>query len=587
MDMKNAFLVIFLFCLQPVHAFQQPNIILILADDQGWNGTSVQMDPSDVTSKSDFYETPNIQRIADSGMRFSRAYAPAPKCSPTRMSILTGQTPARNHFTNTSSMVSQGEVLVEPSSTTRIGDASTTIAEVLQSLSTNYVSAHFGKWHIGNDGPTSHGFDAGDGATGNDDGETGITINDDPKKIFELTEKGIGFMEQAVLEGNPFYLQLSHYAVHTSIEYTQDSFDKYDAKTAGATHDNVGFAAMTEDLDAGVGTILDFLEENSLTENTYVIYFSDNGAQSNNSSNAPLFGSKTLLFEGGIRVPLIIAGPGIAANSHSGEPVVGYDFLPTFAEWAGAEMSDLPDNLDGVPLNELLDGTETSLSRTDPLIFHSPHYDNSPLKEPRSAIISGDDKLIVEYETGDRLQYHLVSDIGESQNEYLEANDTSMELVLLLRNYLKEVNAQMPVRSETDEDADGDGLPDEWEFENLLGTHYDGSDDPDGDGVTNATEYATDQDPLVFVESTTTGFEELIDRVKIFPVPSQENLNLQFDFEAKQRSIEIFSMDGRLVFSASVLLKENLLTLKNLESGTYSFRISDGRTESFGKIVKK
>ncbi|MBV6647235.1 MAG: sulfatase-like hydrolase/transferase [Cyclobacteriaceae bacterium] len=568
-------------------AQESPNIILIMADDQGWNGTSVPMDPDNPDSKSDFYETPNIERLAAAGMRFSRAYAPAPKCSPTRMSILTGKTPARNQFTNTTSMVTSGEVLVEPSSTNRIKNADTTFAEVLQNANANYMSAHFGKWHIGNGGPTFHGFDDGDGATSNGDGDTGSTVNDDPKKIFELTEKGIAFMETAIAANRPFYLQLSHYAVHTGIEYTQASYDKYNAKTAGTKHDNEEFAAMTEDLDTGVGMILDFVETNNLTNSTYVIYFSDNGAQNNTSSNAPLNGSKTLLFEGGIRVPLVVSGPDIAANSHSDVPVAGYDFFPTFSEWTGVSTSDLPNNLDGVSLAELLAGSTSSLTRNTPLIFHSPHYDQSSSKEPRSTIIDGASKLLVEYESGDRLQYDLVNDIGESQSEYQASSETSKSLLLLLRDYLLAVSAQMPTLSDSDNDADSDALPDDWEFSYLLGTQYDASDDPDGDNITNANEYAQGTDPLVFDESILLANQDEF-QLGIYPNPCQEILHIHLPHTSLGHSqMSLYTLGGQLVLSEQLSGGANKLSLASLPTGVYYYRLADHDKISTGKLVKR
>ena len=156
-------LILALIIAMDVNAQSPPNIILILADDQGWNGTSVQMDPELSNSKSDFYETPNLERLASSGMRFSQAYAPSPKCSPSRMSILTGKTTARNRFTETSSATSSGEILLTPASNTSITDSELTLPEYLKSLSEwNYRTGHFGKWHLGQDDPTLHGFDESD-----------------------------------------------------------------------------------------------------------------------------------------------------------------------------------------------------------------------------------------------------------------------------------------------------------------------------------------------------------------------------------------------------------------------------------------
>lgn len=563
-----------------------PNFILILADDQGWNGTSVMMNPNNVDSKSDFYETPNLERLASMGMRFSQAYAPAPKCAPSRMSILTGQTTAANMFTNTTSRSATGEILIEPSSTIAITADALTLPEYLKLLPNSaYISAHFGKWHLGSDLPTSHGFDQSDGANSNGSGDTGSEVNDDPKQIFSLTEKGIAFMTEAKANNKSFYLQLSHYAVHTAIESTQASLTKYDAKAAGNRHNSESYAAMTEDLDTGVGLILDFLENQELMNNTYIIYTSDNGGQKNATSNEPLREGKTMVFEGGIRVPLMISGPEIAGNSHTDVPVVGYDFYPTILDLAGAALASLPDQLDGTSIKNILNGSSDELTRETPLIFHSPHYDNNANKTPRSTIIDGPNKLIVEYETGARLQYNLANDIGESTNIYSESDPLSKTLILKLRDYLREVEAQMPRYSETDLDTDADGLPDAWEFVHLLGTQYDGNDDPDSDGINNLSEFKNDSDPLVISKAVALFLEEKVP-FDIYPNPNTGTIHFM-KVDDENHTFKLFGIDGKMIISEVLNPDTKTLNLTNHEEGIYLYGIYDRHDQitSQGKLI--
>ena len=191
---------------------QAPNFIFILADDMGWNGTSVQMSATESGSKSDFYETPTLEQLAADGMTFSQAYAPAAKCSPSRCAILNGKTTARNRFTEVNNDGSStGEILISAPTENSYPTTDVSIAGWLESnTALNYRTAHYGKWHINSGGPSNNGFDEGDGNTSNGDGEAGDgeTIQTDPKKITELTNKALQFMEDAHDAGEPFYIHL-------------------------------------------------------------------------------------------------------------------------------------------------------------------------------------------------------------------------------------------------------------------------------------------------------------------------------------------------------------------------------------------
>ncbi|WP_109829685.1 sulfatase-like hydrolase/transferase [Reichenbachiella versicolor] len=532
-----------------------PNIILIIADDQGWNGTSVQMDPDDTESKSDYYETPNLELLAAAGMRFSRAYSPSPKCSPSRMSILTAKSTARTGFTETNPEITTDEFLTTPASITSITQSETTLPEYLKSLTgLNYTTAHFGKWHLSGGGPSLHGFHESDGNTDNNDGDSGTSVNDDPKKIFTITQSGIDFMDDAILNNQPFYLQLSHYAVHTDIESTQSSLDKYNAKSTGTRHDNVSYAAMTEDLDESLGRILDYVDEKDIDDNTYIIYTSDNGGQTSQSSNEPLKLGKTMIFEGGIRVPFVVSGPGISANTHSTEPIIGYDLFPTIVDLIGSDLDGLPSNIDGISFKNILKGNASTLARENGLIFHSPHYATNPNKEPRSAIIKGENKLIVEYETGTRYLYDLSEDLSEATNLYSESSDQSAEIVIELRDYLMSVDAKLPSITSDKSDSDGDGIPDDWEIENLLGALYSDTDDTDSDGFSNLDEYQNDTDPLSVDEQTDDELELSINSTSslptLYPNPCRGVINIR-NPQNESFQISLYSLDGRLVFHKS------------------------------------
>ncbi len=485
-----------------------PNFVFILADDMGWNGTSALIKAGETASQSDFYETPNIDQLALEGMTFSQGYAPAPKCSPSRNSILTGQTTARNQFTETGNSIASGEILIEATTNTTIDVADVTIGEWLHSIGSNYRTAHYGKWHLGSGGTVlNNGFDEGDGATTNAEGDAadGMVIQADPKRIFDITNKGMDFMDQAVTDGVPFYLQLSHYAVHSSIETRAATQSYYAGKTPGTVHDNVSFAAMTQDLDTGIGQIMQKIDDLGIENDTYIIFMSDNGGASMFSSNGILRAGKLFLFEGGLRVPFIIKGPNVTANVHSDEPVVGYDLFPTIAELSQGTAA-LPNDLDGTSLVPLL--SQTSINRTEPLYFHSPHYVNAGLKKPRSAIIEGNYKFIVDYESCSNYLFDLDANIRERDMQNLISSNPTLatDLTIKLRNHLKSVNANMPSLNAahamfsgnggTSTDVDADGLDDVWEFRELLCFQYNATDDPDGDGLTNAQEMAEGTDPL-------------------------------------------------------------------------------------------
>ncbi|MBL8869581.1 MAG: sulfatase-like hydrolase/transferase, partial [Planctomycetaceae bacterium] len=256
-----------------VAAAERPNIVFMLADDQGWNGTSVAMHPTLSESKGKVFQTPNLEKLAAQGMRFSQGYSPAPVCSPTRISLQTGKSPAQLHWTKAAPPV-EGMKLIEPKLIKSISENEKTIAELLKSV--GYTTAHYGKWHISGGGPGAHGYDEHDGDTGN---ENAFKFQDpNPVDIFGMATRAKSFMARSQQAGKPFFIQLSWNALHASENASKAALAKYGKTMAGQNEKAIAVAAITEDLDRGVGAVLDAIDTLGLSNNTYVIYMSDNGA---------------------------------------------------------------------------------------------------------------------------------------------------------------------------------------------------------------------------------------------------------------------------------------------------------------------
>ncbi len=437
-------------------AADSPNIVLILTDDQGWTGTSVPMDQQMPGSASDLYRTPNLERLANEGMRFSNGYAPAPNCSPTRMSIQTGKTAARLGATDILDVVPRGgrggrfftmyyvnKPLNIPLPISDLPDEELTIAELVKQRNPDYKTAHFGKWHMAGGSPERHGYDVHDGPTTNGPGRQGAP---DPKRTGEVSQRAVEFLD-AHGKNSPFFMQVSYYAVHNPVLYKRETIERY-SPTDGRKHINIRYASMTEELDRGVGQILDKLQELDLVDNTYVIYTSDNGAEMTEgtfTNNEPLAKGKTHVWEGGIRVPLVIRGPGIQAGSQCDVPAIGYDFLPTIADWVGgADL--LPDDLDGGSLVPVLEGEgKGEISRgTDSLIWYYSAYRNHKHVAPQAAIRRGNHKLIWEFESDQTRLFDLGLDISETTDLSRFRPEVAKEMHQELREYFAAVDAKLP-----------------------------------------------------------------------------------------------------------------------------------------------
>jgi arylsulfatase A-like enzyme len=410
----------------------RPNFILLLSDDQGWVQTSTQMDPEDPETKSDYFRTPNIDTFFESGMRFVRGYSPGTYCLPTRRSIQVSQSPLKHTF--------NGRPVDEWTAAYR---ELASIPRVLKAADPDYRAAHFGKWdhRFDQPDPAVLGYDESDGATTNREGNTGAYVDGkldkktarvatDPKNIFDLTRRGSDFMEEQVRAGRPFYLQLSHYALHLSVFYRQESYQEVQGWPPGEKHYIASFASMLRDMDEGFGLLFRKIRDLGIEDNTYVIYMADNGGrdrltlsdgESRTLRNAPLSVGKHSIYEGGIRVPFGINGPGIEPGSSTRTVVSGVDILPTLADIVD---SKLPlSNVDGGSIKDLVYQRSDTVSRPNPyLVFHDKSGNpktSSQNADSETALLQGDYKLIKTWRKGKQHTvelYDIRKDMGEANN---------------------------------------------------------------------------------------------------------------------------------------------------------------------------
>ncbi len=327
---------------------------------------------------------------------------------------------------------------------------------MLKQTNAEYQTAHFGKWDHRYDevSPEEMGYDISDGVTGNSTGGAkdsgGPAAKDDPKLIFSLTERACAFMEKQANAGKPFYLQVSHYAVHLDIFYRKATFDAISQRKTGEKHKMPEFAAMTEDLDKGVGALLDKIDELGLRERTYIIFMSDNGGRTTLPGassgglplNYPLRDGKGSMYEGGIRVPFVVVGPGVKAGSVCRVPVTGLDVLPTVADLAGYRPR-LPDTIDGGSLKGILnhDGQGNVERRLPFLIFHQ-----AADRDPKSALRLGDYKLVKSWSRNKVELFDLSHDLGERNDLSRSLPKKTDELHSLMTDFLKQVAQKLVKR---------------------------------------------------------------------------------------------------------------------------------------------
>jgi arylsulfatase A-like enzyme len=434
----------------------RPNVVLIYIDDLGWRDVGFM--------GGDYYETPHIDRLAAEGIVFTNAYANAPNCAPSRASLLTGQyTPRHGVYTagNPERGAARLRRLIPASSKTALDTSVVTMAEALKAA--GYATAHIGKWHLGGLGylPTEQGFDVNVGGDqrghvpthfypyrrdGNELRDLAGTGREGEYLTDRLTDEALGFIEDQ--HDGPFFLYMSHYAVHTPLQAKDELVGKYREKRSADEQNNPIYAAMVESVDESVGRIVAKLEELNLSESTVIFFYSDNGGYGPATSMAPLRGSKGMLYEGGIRVPLVARWPrGIAPGREVETPVIGTDLFPTILDIAGAEAPKQA--LDGISLLKLLQGEDVLEPRA--LYWHFPAYLEAyrgmtgPWRTtPAAAIRSGDYKLIEFFETGELELYNLLDDIGEQVNLGAELPDVVEELHQLMIEWRRSVGAPVP-----------------------------------------------------------------------------------------------------------------------------------------------
>lgn len=420
------------------------NFIFVLVDDLGWTDLGVQ--------GSTFYETPNIDRLAREGMRFTQAYSACTVCSPTRAAALTGKYPARLRITDwIKGHVRPNAKLKVPDWTMHLPLEEITIAEVLKRR--GYATASIGKWHLGGPEfyPDKQGFDENIG--GNDRGQPpsyfspyGIpTIADGPKGEFlsdRLTDETLHFIERN--KSKPFFIYLPHYAVHTPLAGKPDVIAKYERKADPKNpQHNAKYAALVESVDDSMGRIRQKLEDLKIADNTVIIFTSDNGGLvlNNVTSNLPLRVGKGSAYEGGVRVPLFIKWPGVTRpGSTCDTPVITPDFYPTILKMAGLTIENKR-SVDGESLVPLLK-QNGKLNRTA-IYWHYPHYHPGGAT-PYSAIRKDDWKLIEFFEDNRVELYNLRDDIGEQRDLATKLPNRAKALLKQLHAWRKQVGAQMP-----------------------------------------------------------------------------------------------------------------------------------------------
>lgn len=451
------------------------NFIFILADDLGRPDLSGE--------GSVFHETPRIDQLAKMGMRFENGYASSQVCSPSRASIMLGQSPARHNITNWIGAASglswdRNDRVIPPAYQRHLPHEDVTIAEALKEG--GYVTFFAGKWHLGGKGshPEDHGFDInvggfhsgapkgdrsvvppGDGyfsPYGNpkmQDGPDGESL---PERLGQETADFV-----KAHKDRPFFAFLSFYSVHGPLQTTEALWRKYQKKAAEAglakerflfdrtlpvrqVQDHPVYAGMMESMDNGVGIVLDALKENDLLENTTLIFTSDNGGVTSgdafSSASLPFRGGKGRQWEGGVREPFYIYAPSYTQPASETEvPVISMDLYPTMLELAGLPLRP-EQHADGVSLVPLLKGG--SLPERE-LYWHYPHYGNQG-GEPSSMVRDGDWKLIYYWEDGREELYHLKNDIGEQENLLAKQPDRAAELRGKLQTWLVETGARFP-----------------------------------------------------------------------------------------------------------------------------------------------
>jgi len=476
----------------------RPNIVVVMVDDLGWQDTSLALH-IELTHLNRRYHTPNVERLAARGMRFTNAYAAAPVCTPTRASLITGRSPGRNHITYWTFMKDRDTSASYPGvrapawNMNGVQEGDTTLPRLLQGA--GYRTIHVGKAHFGaietsGADPRRLGFDVniaghGPGAPGSYYGEHGFRSGERTGKggpsawdvpgldayhgeDIYLTEalalEAAKAVREAVAAERPFFLNFAPYAVHTPIMAN----DRYLERYADLHEREAAYATMVESVDTALGDLLDLFDEIGVADNTIVIYTGDNGGLSAHgrggeahTHNSPLRSGKGSAYEGGVRVPQVIAWPGVTDRPTStDEPVITYDLFPTILEWADVEVPpEHEPSLDGVSLAALV-RDETALEPR-PLYWHQPHFwgVNGPGIWPFTSVRDGDWKLVFRHSDRGFELYNLASDLGERRDLARTHPERVAQLAAEMDEWFERTDAQPSIDIESNEAI---GLPSEF-----------------------------------------------------------------------------------------------------------------------------
>ncbi len=451
------------------------NVVLFVVDDLGWADNDLAYSQAFAASRGDtdsFFETPNLRAMSQSGTTFTQAYSSSPVCSPSRASMMLGQTPGRHGITQWIGGPDEPGV----NYVRNLPEASTTIAEAFKA--NGYATAQSGKWHLGSEQtPLAHGFDENYG--GGPQGTPGSWYSDsnggfawannlpggngNPAGEYltdRLTRDAVSFINTKAGNDEPFFLNLSHYGVHTPINAPAALRDKYLAKLNSGNYEKFNslqgnarttlatYAAMVESVDQSLGAVRQALVDNGVDGNTTVAFISDHGGLATapdrtppTNLNGPLRNGKGTLYEGGIRVPILISGPGVVAGQVNDTPIIGHDLYPTLLQSAGVSLPN--QTIDGVDLSPTLAGGGPVDRGDNAVVIHYPH--RSPQDGfPSGAIIDGKSKLIQSYDHGGIEVYNLANDISETSDlERIDLNRTE-DMRVELHRYLDRTNSPVP-----------------------------------------------------------------------------------------------------------------------------------------------
>lgn len=444
-------LLVFLLSVGSVLA-ERPNILFIYLDDYGWKDAGYM--------GSDFYETPHIDALAREGMIFTDAYSSAANCAPARASLLSGQYSPRHRVFNVGTGP-RGDAkhrrLLHIPGTTHLDLDIITWAEALQS--SGYATGLFGKWHLGHP-PDQQGFDVV--VEREPLGFKGHLGPDGSYLADFLTDRTIDFIRRN--KDKPWCAYLSHHAVHTPLQAKKELLPKYESKPPGTLHNNVIMATMIQNVDDGVGRLVEVLGDLGLRKNTAIFFYSDNGGYGPATDMDPLWGYKGNYYEGGIRVPFFVNWPGAIHPGKTSEPIITVDIYPTFLDIAGIPYPDQP--LDGQSLLSLLKGEAQTLPDR-PLFWHFPAYLESykvydeqrdPLfrTRPCSIVRLRNYKLHEYFEDGALELYNLTTDVREGHNLARENPEKLQELLTILKEWQQEIGAPIPTQPNPEFDPEAE-----------------------------------------------------------------------------------------------------------------------------------